>query len=436
MSRLSRYARPFKLPLSPPQIRRALRLGTGRLYLHKELYGLEEHSEDLYAACLRNMVYDTQCEASRSKWLLGLLTPAQETELIERLLVAAPKSRRHKDLRQHRELALGLFKKGHLKAKRILYAAFRLNQDWLPIAAEEILIVDGALGLTRIFAWVMEIARSEYWEYLTEALVRAYNVQYGKGQAEAVLADTPEYARFLSFQETEPEAELESPFHLEMPIVDNSVAAFLKMVDASENSYFSHPDLSWWQKSATDAQLRELASYLTTDTTLNRMGYILSVFCRRELPDLEEHLDTLFDLAKHENWHVKYRSHQVMARNFHPKIRALALENLRQRTWLTGELSPLKTNLVAGDSKHFDEALWVDRNDYRHHRLVGDLLDICQSKPWPELLEVMHFVYETSPCTSCRYWMYEVMKKQGLLPDWIEREWVYDVQALDYDWED
>lgn len=66
---------------------------------------------------------------------------------------------------------------------------------------------------------------------------------------------------------------------------------------------------------------------------------------------------------------------------------------------------------------------------YNHHRLIFDLVEVCQCNPWPEMLEVMLFVYQTSPCTNCRYSIYETMSQAGLTPGWVASEWPYNVEA-------
>lgn len=79
--------------MSRSEIRRSLRLGLGRLHLHFMNYGLDEHREPLFHACLKNLVYDVQCEVERAPWLVQLLTREQEVELARLLLETFPKTR-------------------------------------------------------------------------------------------------------------------------------------------------------------------------------------------------------------------------------------------------------------------------------------------------------------------------------------------------------
>ncbi|MBT9583661.1 hypothetical protein IV102_09930 [bacterium] len=38
----------------------------------------------------------------------------------------------------------------------------------------------------------------------------------------------------------------------------------------------------------------------------------------------------------------------------------------------------------------------------------------------------MLIVYETSPCTKCRYEAYQLMMNQGIAPEWVTCEWPHD----------
>ncbi len=65
------------------------------------------------SACLKNGVYDVQCEPPRARWLIDLLTPEQEEELIFRLVAAIPAAKSTKDLYQICNLCYLLAKSGH-----------------------------------------------------------------------------------------------------------------------------------------------------------------------------------------------------------------------------------------------------------------------------------------------------------------------------------
>ena len=60
---------PFELPLSREEFKGAMELGHGRALLHARKYGLAEYRDDFLTACLSNLVFDTQYEDSRTRWL-------------------------------------------------------------------------------------------------------------------------------------------------------------------------------------------------------------------------------------------------------------------------------------------------------------------------------------------------------------------------------
>ena len=123
---------------------------------------------------------------------------------------------------------------------------------------------------------------------------------------------------------------------------------------------------------------------------------------------------------------MRLRANQALAEVRHPAVRERAISQLMAQKWCQCEVLPLKSNLMRDDCILFERHLRVSSNNFEHHRLIGDLVHILQANPWPELLKVMLFVYETSPCTNCRHEVYQLMNNQGIAPEWVTREWPHD----------
>lgn len=381
------------------------------------------------------MVYDTQCEPSRAKWLLELLTEEQEKELCERLAETIPRTRRRQNLYQHSELCLLLAQKGYKAAKRALYSAFQIDRYGDPIAADEILQLDGAEGLISICkVCLASLDRTEL-EYLVESCVRDYDEHYGEGEAERVITQNDSLKPLWHLFDPDPTPRHQHPRprqHSKKTARKLTVSGILELLDSNAAAYYIRP-VTFWRDSASEEQLEEMSRILAKENSVHRLRHILSVFAKRPIPQFDRYAEDILRLAQHDDWHVKYRTNFALSHIAHPMVRAQTLRNLAAQDWLVGELLPLKSNLQPGDSNLLAASLKVDRNDYRHHRLIHDLVEICQAHPWPEMSEVMHFVYQTSPCVSCRRWVQEVMLEQKLLPDWIADEWTYDASLR---WDD
>jgi hypothetical protein len=436
MSRLSRYSRPYKLPLSEREIRRALRLGFGRIYLHHQAYGLEEHAEALFDACLRNLVYDAQCEAPRHAWLLSLVAETQEPELIRRLAEVMPRTKRRQNLHQHRDLCLLLAKRGHDSARSALYDSFSVDRNGEPWGAWEIVELDGAEGLLWLCEKTLSLVSPDELENVVGRLVSIYDLKHEKGVAQAIITQSARLKDLHCLWAPKPKPDVvqharRAPQHSKKSVKELSVSNLLELIDSSPGPYIQA--VSLWRQSASDEQLEDVVTILSQEESEHRIRHLLRVFERRQFPNFENHSDRLLRLAVHDDWHVRHSAHSAFSSVTHARLRALTLYRLQSGDWLSGEMLPLKANLQPGDSAWLAKHLKVDRNAYRHHCLVFDLVKVCEANPWPEMLEVMMFVYSTSPCTSCRRIIYDVMLEAGLVPEWVAVEWPYDVDSVGWD---
>lgn len=195
----------------------------------------------------------------------------------------------------------------------------------------------------------------------------------------------------------------------------------------SSTSRYSIKGLKAWAESAGSEQQKKMAAALLEESDPHRLGHLLTVFQHKPLSGCSRHLERLLALADHEEQWVRFRANQAMGEIRHPAVRDRAISQLKAQNWFQSGVLPLKCNLMPGDCHLFDRHLKVVSNDFQHHQLIGDLVHILQANPWPEMLNVMLFVYETSPCTNCRHKVYQLMRSQGIAPDWITSEWPYDV---------
>ena len=410
-----------------------MRLGLGRLRLHFLNHGLEEHREPLFHACLKNLVYDTQCEVERAPWLIQLLTPEREAELARLLLQTLPKTRGLRDRAQQCSLCFHLARKGHAEARQALYLGFRITRDGEVFAADEIINLDGADGLR----WVSRQALQCRWlrdrQGTLESFIRHYEHRAGKGSARSVFASCPELDPYWPGEQLAPFAGEGRRAWLEAnkEFAALSVGEVLKKIRSSTSRY-SIQGLKAWAKAATREKQKEVADALIDESDPHRLGHLLTVFQQKPLSRSSRHVNRLLALADHQEQWVRLRANQALAEVRHPAVRDRAISQLKAQNWLQSEVLPLKSNLMPGDCVLFDRHLRVSPNDFQHHRLIGDLVHIMQANPWPELLQVMLFVYETSPCTSCRHEVYELMSNLGIAPEWVTCEWPHDAY---HDWE-
>jgi hypothetical protein len=380
-------------------------------------------------------VYDVQCEPSRASWLLPLLESELEEEVITRITEAIPRTRRRQNLFQYCELLLLLARKGRKSARPALYSAFRIDRDGSMIGDDEIIELDGAEGFVFVCEKLLAQVALENIDDIFGRIAYVYDMEYGQGEAEAIVRETLSLAPLLSHFEPEPVPDStpwNDPQHSKKSVEGLSATDILTLIDSTDSQFYIKP-VSLWSRSASEEQLEDLARALAHENSTHRLRHILSIFRRRPLPLFEAHSDAFLKLATQEDWHVKHRANTALSSVTHPKIRKLALAQLCSQNWLVGELLPLKSNFSPGDSTFFTQHLRVDRNTYNHHRLIFDLVEVCRANPWPEMLEVMQFIYQTSPCTNCRDKIYQVMSKASLIPGWIVSERPYDMSSPTWD---
>ncbi|MGE0490854.1 MAG: hypothetical protein AB7S38_16725 [Vulcanimicrobiota bacterium] len=412
--------------MSQRQVRRALRLGLGRVHLHHQAHGLEDHSESLYQACLRNLVYDAQCEPGRAAWLFPLLSQDQKKELLKRLAVASRGAPRPRDLHQHGQLCLRLAKEGYPEARQVLYATARFTRTGEGVGDDEILELDGAAGLL----WLVRKALGarlpdRVLAAVLDHLIWRYDYDHTRGEAEQVLANSP-FKDCLGILAPPPKA----PPVLQLSKKTAallSVSQLLECIDDNDSRYYNQA-VSLWQGAASQSQLEEVAHLLAREESSHRLVHLLSIFRKRQLPLFDRYSDRFLRLVDHPDDQVRRRACKALAAVRHPAIRQLALAKLASQDWLEGQLSLFCSNLEAGDSAILARHLRVDREAERHHSLVFHLVEVCQANPGPELDQVRHFIYETSPCANCRRAM---MTAPALTSPWIAAEWPFDVNNFD-----
>lgn len=424
---LSRYIRPYSLPLSSSDVKRSLRLGLGRLRLHSLNHGLEEHRELLFHACLKNLVYDTQCEVERAPWLVQLLTSEQEVELAHMLLQTLPKTRNPRDRSQQCGLCLHLARRGHSDAREALYRGFRITRDGETVAADEIIDLDGADGLRWVSQKALHCPTLGDRKTTLQSFVSQYESRAGSGAARSV---------FASCSELDPHWPGERPATIpgegerawkraNKEFAALSAGEVLAKIHSSTSRYYIQ-GLKAWAKAATRAKQREIAEALMVEGDPHRLGHLLTVFEQKPLSRSARHDSRLLELADHQEQWVRFRANRALAEVRHPAVRDRAISQLQAKNWFQSEILSFKSNLLPGDSRLLERHLKVTSDNYEHHRLICNLVDILRSNPWPEMLTVMLFVYETSPCTNCRYEVYQLMSDQGITPPWVAAEWPHD----------
>lgn len=386
---------------------------------------MDDHRDSLLEACLKNHAYDVQCEPSRARWLMPLLSDELRAELLKRLAQVIPSGKPGRHRYQQLELCLELAKAGHSLAGNLLRDNVRpgLNDEWEGL--DEVLELDGTEGLRQICERI--VAQVSGGESVSDALRRVLVRWSGEQQAARdVFEDSASLRAYTRIFEVDKRSDASRPDRGQA--IGISVDELLEMIDSASGSY--RPWLVPWARNASESQIEQVARVLAGETSVVRLKQLLRIFSaagRRTLPCFETYANDFLRLAGHEDWHVRSWMCSALGSIRHPRIRAMALERLEEGRWLANELELFKSNLEPGDAQRMARCLSMSRSAEKHHRMVFDVLEVCEANPWPEMQGLMLMGYETSPCANCRNSLYGVLVSGGLLPEWIEREWPYDV---------
>jgi hypothetical protein len=61
------------------------------------------------------------------------------------------------------------------------------------------------------------------------------------------------------------------------------------------------------------------------------------------------------------------------------------------------------------------------------HDLGSDLLAFCKAHPGPEAVDCLLYVYELSPCSTCRKHAVKALTDTATAPAWVLEEIAFDV---------
>lgn len=409
---------PFELPLSREEFKGAMELGHGRALLHARKYGLAEYRDDFLTACLSNLVFDTQYEDSRTRWL-GEFFDGAPPWLLLPLLDSYRRSEVLRDLSQMAELLGLMAERGSEEAKRALYEGFR-KTDWGWLGEDELLGIDGASALV----WMAERlgSFSALERYEIELVLSSYDALTGDGEGLKVLSGvSKESVRRAVKLATEPRPRAGGPKRKSKRLKDYTGK---EIVEAAQgNELIGFPRM--WGYKADPEQLAFVADALKSTEEPRTLQSLLRCFQRNGLPEFWE---GLLKLANHEVQDIRWLTYWVLRHHQHPSVRTLALGRLEENQTTEGEFKLFQSNYEKGDAKRILAALRRLPTDDSclYHWALGDVLEVALANPVKENLALLMFVYEKTPCTNCRQKAVLEMMRRRDVPKWALDECRFD----------
>lgn len=415
-------------PPSGLALRRALAHGLGRAVLWSRAYP-RAHVRLRAEACLLDTPFSRQFSGPRDLWasqLLETLPPRWRRRVRARLLraLAGPRYQRHV---AHRVRLLGLLaERGDRQALRTLERAVARDLDGEWAGAETLCRVGGAPALERLLVRVG--ARVSVGDgYLVRGWVEQVAERHGSGAATAALARAAQRGRggaraavLLAKQADPPPAAADEPEPPPQPFE----AWWAQR--RTEPGFFK----AWrWARRASDEDVRQAAETLLAATRSEDLKPLGAALLARGWPGPRAPLVARWT---HPSAEVRWWTVALLEEIADP----LAAHAARRRLAVDpGDIEALRVlcpNADAGDRPFFEAGLpRAERAsaDQRHllakvlHRLAG------RSVLPPDLARMLRlWIYEHSPCGTCRADEVTHLVAHGEAPAWLLEEAALDAE--------
>ncbi|MDR7305874.1 hypothetical protein [Rhodoferax saidenbachensis] len=389
-------------------------------------YGLGGLAANIVAACVSCLTYDPQCEAERAPWLFSIIERAKlNTKVVQAIeaTVQEPTPENHRDMYQRSAILKELAAAGSNEARRVLYSSLvRLSGTSDVIAAEQIVALDGMEGLMRVARqlgrWLQ--ADPDFWvdDWLSAQFDASNGSEGGLAALEREAQVDPDVASYLAGMRRTLESQSGSSSHFGAAAYTGAeIVEHVKKNPKDQCHWFRR----WGAQASSDQREMVFAALLASDEP-EHVKRLFRCFTKTGVPRFDNRL--LRWIADPDEL-VRWAAVRAMAPTKQIELRQAALRLIADGDMANG-ITLLVNNfeandfaLCAGHLKALDDA------DEAHH-LVGELLDLCEAHKGMDALECLLYVYELSPCSTCRRRAVELLIDADTAPAWVLAESAFD----------
>jgi hypothetical protein len=393
-------------------------------------------SVGLYGAIIENCVsctsYDPQCEAERAPWLFSIVDSAnlkaEVVQAIAALLREPPLEEHWRDLAQRSAMLQELAVAGVDDARRLLYSSLaRLSDTSSVIAAHDIVALDGAAGLIHVARqlgqWLQD--DPDFWvdDYLISEFDAAQGCQDWLALLEREAVSDPLIASYLVGLRLARETASNGTANYRARRANESAMTGAQiiahvMTNPKEQCHW----FRGWGTQADPVQREVVYSALLDTSEPEHVQRLFRCFGKTGVPRFDKRL---LPWIFHTDSIVQWAAVRAVAPLKHPELRAAALQLIAN-----GDLGYgahlLVANFEVGDlslcAQQFERPTDIDQC----HWLCGELLALCEAHPGPDALDCLLYVYEFSPCSTCRREAVKALIDIGIAPAWLREEAAFD----------
>jgi len=413
-------------PLTLAAFSAALRKGQGRALQQVTNYGPVTLEDEIIDNCLHCRSYDPQCEAARAPWLFTIVDRAGlKRKVIQAIgaLVRDPPEQDHRDLAQRSAILKELAADGEDDARRLLYLSLARMSDTADVIADaDIVALDGLDGLVKVARqvgrWLQE--DPDFWicESLIEQIDESAGSIVGLAALEREAATDPDIAQYLiGLRQTRESQNAASGRPIETAFTGAQIVAHAKKEKSGKCHWFRR-----WAIHAIVDQREIVFAALLAEQTPEHVGRLLRCFGKIGVPQYDARILPWLFCTDME---VRWAAVQAVAQLSHFELRKAALRLIAEGD-VTNGVRLLAANFESEDWSMCARRLEPSDDAEHHHSLGTHLLELCAAHPYPEALDCLLYVYEFSPCPTCRRRAVSAMIAIGIAPTWLLEESSFD----------
>ncbi|NGZ87045.1 hypothetical protein [Duganella aceris] len=414
------------LPLTAGAFSSALRTGHGRAMQQVERYGAGGLEEKIIEACVFCLSYDPQCEADRAPWLCSILRHANlNGKAVEAIaaMVREPPPEDRRDMDQRCAILKDLASNGSDEARRLLYSSLvRLSHTSDVIAADHIVALDGENGLIYVARQLGRWLRDDPDFCVDDYLIAQFEESAGDGRGLEALERAAEVHSDVATYLVGVRKNRE---HLAGASNRFDASAYTGAQIVAHVQENPKDQCHWFRRWGAQADIdqREIVfADLLVSNEPEHVKRLFRCFAKTGVPRFD---NRLLQWLTHSDEQVRWSAVKALAPVKHSELRQAAKSLIVDGDIASG-VALLVNNFEAGDfSTCADHLTQLEDADEAHH-LVGEVLNLCEAHPGDEALDCLLYVYEYSPCSTCRRQAVKAMVATNTAPAWLITESAVD----------
>jgi hypothetical protein len=413
-------------PLTTAAFAAALRTGHGRAMQQVASYGPNGFEDEITQACVSCLSYDPQCEAQRAPWLFSIVDRAKLNKRVLQAIEAvadATLPENQCDMSHRSAILRELASAGSEDARSLLYRSLaRLSHTSDVIGADQILALDGVDGLIHVARRLGQWLRTDpgFWvdDYPSEQFDSLTGIEGGLAALEREAAFDSDIANYLACMRKTRQGRSASPDRFDTTAYTGAeIVAHISKNPADQCHWFRR-----WGAKAASGHLDTVFAALMASEEPEHVKRLLGCFAKKGVPRFDSRL---LPWIAHPDEQIRWAAVKAVAPLTHGELRQAAMRLLTAGDLANG-VTLLVNNFEASDFAMCAEYLAPLHDADQAHRLVGELLDLCEAHPDSGASHCLLYVYELSPCSICRKRALKALIDTNAAPAWVLTEAAHD----------